>query len=70
MPEPRTCTKCDASGLMPFRANGFASIITGLTIFSAVPVVRYVCTTCGFVEDWVEGKANLEKLRQARTKAR
>ncbi|WP_255420992.1 hypothetical protein [Atopobacter sp. AH10] len=27
--------------------------MTGATIFSAVNVSRYVCATCGYIEEWV-----------------
>ena len=35
----------------------------GLTVFNAVLVTRYLCTDCGFSEEWVDDRANVEKLR-------
>ena len=31
-------------------------------IFSAVLVTRYLCAYCGFNEEWVDDRADLEKL--------
>ena len=40
------------------------NIITGMTIFSAIKVTRFVCTDCGFSEEWIEPKSDLEKIRE------
>ena len=33
------------------------------TIMSAVPVDRYICTTCGFSEEWID-LDNMNKLKK------
>ena len=30
------------------------NIMTGMTVFSAVKVRRYVCCDCGFSEEWID----------------
>ena len=61
------CPKCNSTNIVrvPGKAGGFGSgnnISMGATIFSAVLVTRYVCTGCGFVEEWVDQPEDLGKL--------
>jgi hypothetical protein len=34
------------------------------TIFAAVYTSWFVCTSCGFVETWVEDEKDLERVRE------
>ena len=27
-------------------------------------MIKYVCCDCGYVEEWIESKADLEKIRE------
>ncbi len=36
-----------------------------MTGLHAIPLTRYVCFGCGFSEEWIESRANLEHLRDA-----
>lgn len=50
---------------MPGQIGAFGAgnnIFAGRTVFSAVPVARYVCATCGFCEDWVDSAEDLARL--------
>ena len=38
--------------------------MVGLTIFSAVPVHRYVGGSCGFTEEWID-REDIEKVRHS-----
>lgn len=38
-------------------------IPTNRTVFGAVYTSWFICTSCGFVETWVESKKDLEKIR-------
>jgi hypothetical protein len=70
LPEkPRRCAKCNSADLVKVpgsvgAAGAGSNISVGWTIFSAVPVARIVCLTCGYVESWVEDWQDLEKLRE------
>ena len=62
------CTKCRSTDIA--RREGKVGphgsgnhIITGITVFSAVMVTRYICLNCGFTEEWIEGENELEKIR-------
>lgn len=42
---------------MPGYAGAYGSgnnIMVGMTIKPAVPVDRYICTRCGFSEEWID----------------
>ena len=61
------CPKCHSTNIVrvPGKAGGFGSgnnISVGATILSAVLVTRYVCTSCGFVEEWVDQPEDLGEL--------
>lgn len=67
----KTCPKYGAHEILrvPAEVGAFGTgnvIPTGMTIFSAVEVTRYVCATCGFVEQWIDspgGEGHPESLR-------
>jgi ribosomal protein S27AE len=63
------CPKCAGREILrvPGEAGAFGSgnvIPAGATIFSSVPVTRYICATCGYVEEWIDSLAGLEQLRK------
>lgn len=71
MSKPDTCSKCGskdlASIVSPNGRLGANVVMTG--IFSFVKVTRYVCLSCGFTEEWIHGRPQLEKLRAAARKS-
>lgn len=36
---------------------------TTMILMGKIPVIRYVCCDCGYVENWVEEKEELEKIK-------
>lgn len=40
------------------------NIMTGMTIFSAVKVDRYICCSCGYTEEWINTK-DMDKLKKS-----
>ena len=65
MKQSRQCSKCSSPGVIRVPAsmwNEDNKIPVGL--LSMVKTTRYVCLTCGFVEEWVESLEDREKLRQ------
>lgn len=64
------CPKCGGAGALripdaPSRhASGNNIYLSTLTLAKKVPVIRYVCPSCGYTENWVEGAGDLEKLRR------
>ncbi len=61
------CPKCQATTVLRVPGNvgkyGTGNNIpTGFWVSSAVPVSRYVCLGCGFVEEWVDNPHDLRRL--------
>lgn len=53
------CPKCGSDDIL--RIEGYTgsygagnNVRTGLSIFSAVNVHRYLCCNCGFSEEWID----------------
>ena len=59
------CPKCHASSVVriPGVVGPYGAAIL-LTTLSAVPVSRYACLNCGFVEEWIDTPDDLAKLRR------
>lgn len=74
MKNKKTCPKCSSSDLIciPGQVGALGagnnipagSGITGITIFSAVKVTRYLCGQCGFSEEWIDDPKDIEKIRE------
>lgn len=68
MKHSKTCPKCASTDIIRIEGHAGAygtgnNIPAGWSIFSAVPVTRYVCCRCGFSEEWIEGEDRLARLR-------
>ncbi len=66
MKNTRLCPKCESSDVIRF--DGYVGpygsgnhLMTGKTVFSSVPVSRYVCARCGYTEEWID-KEDLERV--------
>ena len=65
------CPKCGSRDILrvpdhPGRyASGNNIYTSAFTLLGKVPVIRYVCLDCGYVENWVETPQERESLRQA-----
>ena len=64
------CPKCGGRDIVrvpdnPGRhASGNNIYTSSLTLFGKVPVIRYVCCQCGYVENWVEERGQREALQK------
>lgn len=63
------CPKCGAQDVVRVPDNGrYASgnniYTTRATLFGKIPVIRYVCCQCGYVENWVEQNRELEAIKR------
>ena len=68
MKNTKKCPKCGSHEIIkiPGKAGAYGSgnnIPIGASILSAVPVDRYLCTECGYSEEWVD-LDNLEKVEK------
>lgn len=56
---------CSCTGQPRPYASGNNIYTTRATLFGKIPVIRYVCCGCGYVENWVESPQELEEIRRA-----
>ena len=61
------CPKCGSAEIKRIPDNGrYASgnniYTTTVTLFGKIPVIRYVCCNCGYVENLVEKPNELDKI--------
>lgn len=70
MKNSKKCLKCDSKNIIripdsPHRhASGNNIYATTVTLMGKIPVIRYVCCDCGYVENWIERENELEKIRR------
>lgn len=60
----KTCPKCESTVFVKvenFRGQQLNSIKTG--VLTVAEVSRYVCCDCGYVEEWIENKDDLKKIK-------
>lgn len=70
MKNTAACPKCSSRDVVrvPDRPGRYASgnnIYTStLTLSGKIPVIRYVCCTCGYTENWVETQQERDEIRR------
>lgn len=70
MKNAHICPKCGSRSIVrvpddPRRhASGNNICTTTATLLGKIPVIRYVCCGCGYVENWVETQRELDKIKQ------
>ena len=65
------CPKCGGTHIIrvPDNARRYGSgnniYPSKVTLFGKIPVIRYVCYDCGYVENWVENHGERNELMRA-----
>ena len=64
-----TCPKCQSTDIAHIKdevgiMGGDNNIQLGATVLSIAKVMRLVCLSCGYLEQWVESEHDLEKIRK------
>ena len=64
MKEGKRCPKCGSKEIIrvPDDAHRYLAnsiCITGLVTVKRIPITRYVCHECGYVENWKIGRAHV-----------
>ena len=59
MKQNKICPKCNHTDILFCKGEthgetGDNSVVLGL--FKVIPIDRYVCCSCGYVEDWVDNE--------------
>lgn len=70
MKQTRKCPKCGSREVARVPDNAHRYLANSIPITKGawvkrVPVVRYVCCYCGYVENWVENQAQREEIQRA-----
>lgn len=68
MKNTNCCPKCQSHNIVrvPDDAHRYLAnsiCITKLVTVERVPVARYVCSNCGYVENWIENQGDLHNLK-------
>ncbi len=68
MKNTNRCPKCNGGDILfvPGTSEAYGvgnNIRVGATIFSAVLVHRYICSSCGYSEEWID-KEGISKLQK------
>jgi len=63
MKNSNKCPKCESGQIarVEYFGGWSKNIPTGL-ISGNVKVIRYVCVSCGFSEEWIDSPSDLQKL--------
>jgi hypothetical protein len=64
--EHHTCGKCHSPDILSIAATAtdHSGVVVGSRLMHTVPVTKYVCTGCGFIEEWVSSKDDLRRLKE------
>lgn len=70
MKNTRCCPKCGSVDILrvPDNAHRYLAnsiCITRFAVVKRIPVARYVCRHCGYVENWVEQPCEREEIKRA-----
>ena len=71
MKNTNCCPKCGSRNVVrvPDNPNRHASgnniYTSAFTLLKKIPVIRYVCCDCGYVENWVETQSERDGIRRA-----
>jgi len=57
------CPKCSSEEIKRVSGENQSKIGVPTGVLSWVPVTRYICRRCGFLEEYVEGSDALRKLK-------
>ena len=70
MKNTKKCQKCGGENIVRVDGNcgpygSGNNIILGATIFSGIKVNTYICTACGYTEEWID-ICDLEKIKNSK----
>ncbi len=69
MKNTKCCPKCSSKNIacVPDNAHRYLAnsiVITNIAWVKRIPVARYVCCDCGYVENWVETQSGREEIKR------
>jgi predicted nucleic-acid-binding Zn-ribbon protein len=68
MRNSKSCPKCSGADIVRIPAAGLGNEIpAGPHLLSVVSFVRYLCTSCGFMELWIDDADAIAKCKKRYT---
>ena len=65
MRNSKSCPKCQGADIVRIPAGGVGNEIpAGPHLLSVVSFVRYLCTSCGFMELWIDDTDDITKCKK------
>jgi hypothetical protein len=69
MKNSSVCPKCNSSDIIriPGKVGAYGTgnnIQVGKTVFSTIPVTRYMCGSCGYIEEWMDSDLNIQEIKR------
>ncbi len=69
MKNSRRCPKCQSRDIVrvPGEVGSYGAgnnIRVGWTVFHAVKVTRYLCASCGFLEEWIDSPGDIGRVKK------
>ena len=69
MKNTKRCPKCSSQKIVcvPDDAHRYLAnsiCITKFAVVKRIPVARYVCCDCGYVENWVETQSGRDEIKR------
>ena len=61
------CPKCQSADILRIPGlleRGGNNIAVGITFFNGVKGTRYLCASCGFIENWVESADDIQRVKK------
>ncbi|BCM93947.1 hypothetical protein IAD21_05842 [Abditibacteriota bacterium] len=55
------CPKCESQEIVHVAEMGYHYI--PISTFKGVAIARYICTHCGYCEEWIDSPEDREKLK-------
>lgn len=64
MKNTHICPKCNSNNIVKVPdTESINTISIAVSLLHSAKVSRYVCCDCGFAEEWIENKTDLEKIK-------
>jgi predicted nucleic-acid-binding Zn-ribbon protein len=66
MKQDNQCTRCGSSNLLriPVVPGDGPHIVIGDRLMHSIPVTQFVCSDCGYIENWVADENELARLKE------
>ena len=71
MKDTKRCPKCDSDDVLRLQGErqGYgAGNNIRIGLFGVVLPTKYLCCACGYIEEWVDDKSDIQRIKNSRGK--